>query len=255
MLILRDWRRLVGWPGISLLLSLAVLIGGEFDRAISHALFYGDTTGWLGAGAGDWWAHRLIHGAGRWFVRGVAAATLVGWLCSLAFESLASWRRELAYVTLGMILVIVGAGLLKRVTNVDCPWDLAGFGGDRPYVSLFGDRPDSLPHAACFPGAHSSSGFALLACYFALRNRARRWANAALVAAVVIGVTFAIGQEARGAHFLSHDLASAALAWFVLVNLYSWMLAASKIDARHRVRRHADDHAPHDVPREAQPDG
>src|SRR5207342_1086221 len=106
---------------------------------------------------------------------------------------------------------IVGA--LKATTNVDCPWDLAEFGGDRPYVSLFADRPDSLPRARCFPGAHASSGFAFLFGYFLLRDGARRRARWALAAAILLGVAFSVGQEARGAHFISHDLTSAAIVW------------------------------------------
>jgi membrane-associated PAP2 superfamily phosphatase len=35
---------------------------------------------------------------------------------------------------------------------------------------------------------------------------------------------FSLGQQARGAHFLSHDLASAALVWWVLLALYVRML-------------------------------
>ena len=96
------------------------------------------------------------------------------------------------------------------MTNVDCPWDLAGFGGDRPYVGLFGESSRLSTARACFPGAHSSSGFALLSFYFALRDaRARAGALALLAAALLVGAVFSIGQEARGAHFLSHDLASA----------------------------------------------
>jgi membrane-associated PAP2 superfamily phosphatase len=259
MLSQRDWRRLVWWPGLAFGALLAALIGGELDREVAHALYYDGAAGWLGAGSGEWWARGLIHTSGRWVVRGLVAAALVGWLGSFVFESCARWRRELGYVVVAMILAVSIAGVLKRVTNVDCPWDLAEFGGDRPYVSLLGDRPDSLPRSACFPGSHSASGFALLAFYFALRDRARKWAHAAFAAGIAAGVTFAIGQEARGAHFLSHDVASAALTWLVLVKLYSWMLAprpaCSKIDAGHRVREHARDHAADDVPREAQPDG
>jgi membrane-associated PAP2 superfamily phosphatase len=225
MLVQRDWRRLVGWPGILFALVLGTLILGHFDRPIANALFYSAGSGWRGAGAGDWWAHALIHDAGRWLPRGVGAAALVGWLASFKVVWLKPWRREIGFVFAGMALAIVLAGLLKEATNVDCPWDLSGFGGTRPYVGLFGDRPDALPRAACFPGAHSSSGFALLAVYFALRARARRASMAALVVAIAIGVTFAFGQEARGAHFLTDDLASAALVWFVLTWLYSKTLA------------------------------
>ena len=42
-----------------------------------------------------------------------------------------------------------------------------------------------------------------------------------LAAAIAVGITFSIGQEARGAHFLSHDLTSAAIVWFVQLGLYS----------------------------------
>ena len=227
MLVLQDWRRLVWWPGIALTLTLTLLLAGGFDRAIAQALFYSESSGWLGAGAGDWWAHRLIHGAGRWMVRGIAAAAIVSFAASFFVARLRPWRRELTYLVVGLIAVIAIAGLLKRVTNIDCPWSLAGFGGEYPYVSIFGDRPDDLPPAACFPGAHSSSGFALMAFFFALRNRARRAARVALALSLVVGVTFAIGQEARGAHFLSHDLASATLAWALLVGLYSRMLGSA----------------------------
>jgi membrane-associated PAP2 superfamily phosphatase len=45
-----------------------------------------------------------------------------------------------------------------------------------------------------------------------------------LWAAILVGVVFAVGQEARGAHFLSHDLTSAAIAWLLLAWLYSRLL-------------------------------
>ncbi len=226
MPVLPEWRRLVWWPGIAFALVLGTLVLGHFDRPIANALFYSPGSGWLGAGAGNWWADKLIHDAGRWLPRGLAAAALTGWLASYKVVWLARWRRELAFVFFGMALVIVVVGLLKEVTNVDCPWSLAGYGGSHPYVLLLGDRPGTLPRAACFPGAHASSGFALLAFHFALRERARRAAKVALWIAVTVGVIFAIGQEARGAHFLSHDITAAALAWFLLAYLHSKTLAS-----------------------------
>ena len=101
----------------------------------------------------------------------------------------------------------------------------AGFGGHNPYVPLFADRPDYLPRARCFPGAHASSGFALLCFYLAWRDDEPRRARLALAIALVVGVAFSVGQEARGAHFFSHDLASAAVVWCVQLALYAWLLA------------------------------
>ena len=120
-----------------------------------------------------------------------------------------------------MLLATLIVGGLKLVTNVDCPWDLAGFGGHNPYVALFADRPDALPRAQCFPGAHASSASrcsASISCSAIARAALALWM---LAAAIAVGIAFSIGQEARGAHFLSHDLTSAAIVWFVQLGLYA----------------------------------
>jgi membrane-associated PAP2 superfamily phosphatase len=249
---LRDWRGLVGWPLLAFGFVLAPLLSIALDPWLARLLFYDPAHGWLGAGGGAWWARTVIHEDGRWIVRVTVAVTIVAYAASFKVARLSPWRRELLFAVGGMAIVIGLVGALKAVTNVDCPWDLAGFGGDRPYLGLFGNRSDDLPHAQCFPGAHSGSAFALMALYFALRDRARRAARLALVSAVTLGTVFAFGQQARGAHFLSHDVSSAALAWFVLVGLYSSTLATNgdslQVKARERVGHHADDHAADDVP-------
>jgi membrane-associated PAP2 superfamily phosphatase len=224
MMNLRDWRVLVLWPSVLMVIAFGVLVAAGLDRPIANALFFDAARGWLGEGAGDWWAHDLIHSAGRWVARVVALLALAGWALSFKVARLAPWRREALYVFVGIAAATAAVGILKVMTNIDCPKDLTGFGGDRPYITLFGDRPNYLPRAECFPGAHSSSGFALLSVFFALRGRCRRAARWALALGIGVGVVFAIGQQARGAHFLSHDLASAAIVWWVLLALYGWML-------------------------------
>jgi membrane-associated PAP2 superfamily phosphatase len=250
MLNLRDWRALVLWPGVCLVAAFALLELGQFDQPIANVLFYSTDRGWLGAGSGDWWAHDLIHSAGRWLVRCAAVVALAAWALSFKVARLAPWRRETLYVFLAIVASTALVGILKTMTNVDCPWDLIGFGGDRPYVALFADRPDYLPRAQCFPGAHSSSGFALMSLYFALRGRCRRAARWALAFGMGAGIAFSIGQQARGAHFLTHDLASAALVWWVLLLLYTWMLAetGSQIEPGKAVGHHSTRQAAEDVP-------
>jgi membrane-associated PAP2 superfamily phosphatase len=152
------------------------------------------------------------------------AAALAAWALSFAWTRARAWRRSAGFVFLALALSTGIVGLLKVSTNVDCPWDLAEFGGDRPYVTLFGDRPDDLPRAECFPGAHSSSGFALVCFYFLWRDQSRRKARWALAGAIAVGVLFSFAQEARGAHFLSHDLASAVLVWTIQLGLYTLMI-------------------------------
>jgi membrane-associated PAP2 superfamily phosphatase len=202
------------------LLELAAL-----DPVIARAWYFDEAANrWIGSGRGAWWARDLLHTGGRWFVRSIAAAAIVVWAVSFAPTRARPWRRSAGFIVIAIVISTAFVGTLKVVTNVDCPWDLAGFGGQNPYVPLFGDRPDALPHAACFPGAHASSGFSLMCFYFALRDSKPRLARASLGAAIAIGVAFSIGQEARGAHFLSHDLVSAALVWFIQLALYvSWL--------------------------------
>lgn len=235
-------------------LGLFVLVFGAvewtgLDRILAHALFHDPVQHWLGEGAGRWWAHGLIHNGGRWVARIVAGTALALWIASFLSARMRRWRRPAGFVFLSMAAAVLVVGGLKLITNVDCPWDLAEFGGDRPYIGLFAARPHGLPVAQCFPGAHSSSGFAMVSFYFLLRDRSRRLALGALLGAFAIWAVFALGQEARGAHFLSHDLASLALVWLVQLAVYVKLLR----QPHQREREHAERQAAEDVARENQP--
>jgi len=207
---------------------LAAIESLGLDRTIAQALYYrGNPPRWAGDGQGAWWARELLHDGGRWLVRIVAAAALGVWLLSFATPQLRLQRSAAAFVLAAITLSVGVTGALKAVTNVDCPWDLAGFGGDRPYVGLLEHRPDHLPRARCFPGAHASSGFALVCFYFLLRPVSSRASFVALGMACLAGIAFSIGQEARGAHFISHDLAAAILVWIVQLSLHACVAGAS----------------------------
>jgi membrane-associated PAP2 superfamily phosphatase len=221
------------------------------DRSLAHALFYDPARNqWLGQGPGEWWAHGVIHDGGRWVTRTVAGSALALWVASFLSAPMRHWRRGAGFVFFAMASSVLIVGALKAVTNVDCPWDLLEFGGDRPYVALFSLRPHALPHAQCFPGAHSSSAFALVCFYFLFRDRSPRAALAGLLGAGSLWAVFAFGQEARGAHFLTHDLAGLAVVWFVQLALYVKLLR----QPQQRVGRHAEGQAAEDVAREHQPE-
>jgi membrane-associated PAP2 superfamily phosphatase len=111
-------------------------------------------------------------------------------------------------------------GFLGMITNVDCPWDLQSFGGRFSYVHLFAARPAGLRQAYCFRAAHASSGYALMALYFAACERSR------MALGLGVGVVFGGVQQARGAHFASHDLWSAFLLWVIPLTLYAFAFRA-----------------------------
>jgi membrane-associated PAP2 superfamily phosphatase len=169
------------------------------------------------------WANSLLHTDGRLLIWATGLACLLlsalgsvrGSSGSPRFPRLHAARQDLAWAFGGMLLIILVIGVLKHVTNVDCPWNLTMFGGNKPYTGVFGARPPGLARGACFPGAHAGSGFALLSLYFAFRQSHRTLSRWLLIVALVVGTAFAVGQEERGAHFLSHDLWSAYLAWML----------------------------------------
>jgi membrane-associated PAP2 superfamily phosphatase len=219
------WRLHAWWPLLAFLIVFGALEFFSLDRLIAREWYFNVESGkWLGTGTGEWWARNLLHTDGRWLVRLIAAITILLWALSFRYAPLRDWRRPAGYAAIAMLAATLLVGGLKVMTNVDCPWDLTGFGGHNPYVALFADRPNALPRAECFPGAHASSGFALMCFYFVYRDRSRRVARWMLAAAIAVGVAFSIGQEARGAHFLSHDLTSAAIVWFVQLLLYVKLL-------------------------------
>jgi len=226
------WLTHLVWPMAIIVPLFCLIEWSGVDRKLAHAVFYDSALQrWLGTGPNDWWAHGLLHNAGRWLCRVIGAVALVMWLTSFVTARARPWRRSAGFVFVALALSVGIVGAMKVVTNVDCPWDLSEFGGDRPYVTLFGDRPDALPHAECFPGAHSSSGIALVCFYFLYRDRSRRKALLGLLAGIVAWLVFSFAQEARGAHFLSHDFASAGIVWVVQVLLYSCWLKPRAVRA------------------------
>ena len=217
------WISHAVWPAAVFVAAFTAIAVFDVDRRLAHAWFYDAARHqWLGAGAGAWWARDLLHTHGRWLIRIAFLAASVVWIAGFRSKK---YRRPAAYAVLAIVMSTTLVGGLKAVTNVDCPWNLQGFGGDRPYIPILASRPAALLRAKCFPGAHSSSGFALMFGYFLFRGSSPRRARLALAGGAGVGLLFAFGQEARGAHFISHDLASAFIVWITLVWLSRAMLA------------------------------
>lgn len=212
------WWRHARWPLAAFAITAAVVAGARLDFTLARQVFFDSSGQWIAAQST--WANGFLHTGGRWFIRLIAACAIAVWLLGRVHLRFRAHRRPAAYLVLAIVLSTGIVGLLKSLTNVDCPVDLDAFGGRRPYVALFADRPDDLPHARCFPAAHASAGYSLLALYFLWRERRPRYACYGLLAGIGTGLLFGIAQQARGAHFLSHDLWSAILVWLCCLTLY-----------------------------------
>lgn len=161
------------------------------------------------------WLEIAVHRGGR-------AASLLVWLSLFAATAwhwrqgdAARWTRPAARLLLATLLSSVLVAWLKSITQVDCPWDLQAFGGTRPFIPLFAARPAGLGAPACFPAAHAASGYAWVAFYFFLAQVRPSWRWRGLAAGLTVGMAFGIAQQLRGAHFLSHDIASLTLCWII----------------------------------------
>lgn len=169
-----------------------------------------------------------VHGfplRDHWLLAGVMheGGRLLAWLLEVGL-CLAVWwpigplarleqGERLQLAVTGMLGALV-VSLLKSASHASCPWDLSDFGGLAHYVSHWSLRGDGGA-GRCFPAGHAASGFTFIGGYLAFlqvdRRTARRWLAGALAAGMVLG----LGQQWRGAHFMSHTLWSAAVCWGV----------------------------------------
>ncbi|WP_192954739.1 phosphatase PAP2 family protein [Gallaecimonas mangrovi] len=173
------------------------------DFALAH--FWYQLEGGQWALQENWFTKNLIHDGGK----KLSALMLIIVFIGLAVNWKKPSRRRWAYLAITAPLIVITVGTIKHLVPMDCPWSLSVFGGKEPFIPLFADRPAGMPSSQCFPAGHASSGYAWLALYFAIPGR-KKWA---LLPGALLGLTFGIDQQLRGAHFLSHD------AWTIMLSL------------------------------------
>ena len=213
----RFYVRHLWLPLLAFLVAMVVLMGLHGDFLIADAVYAAEGHAWsLQSGH---LTQDVLHAAGRqasknaWFalilVLGVALVTPQG----------RPWRRPLVYLLVATALSTAAVGVLKRWTHMDCPWDLLRYGGHKTYYGLFSLRPALSRASGCFPAGHASAGYAWVALYFVFGAACPRLRGWGLGIPLAIGLVFGIAQQLRGAHFLSHDLASLMVCWLLALVL------------------------------------
>ena len=220
------YRNHLWLPFVAFAFLTWLLIGLHGDQWIADRLYALEGNAWtLQSG---YWSQDIFHAAGRQASKNAWFLVLIVFIASFFSEKLRVWRRPLAYLLIASLLSTAVVGLLKRHTNIDCPWDLLRYGGRQQFYGLFTQRPIALAKAACFPAGHASAGYAWVALYFFSLSTAPRWRWWALGSALSVGLLFGFAQQLRGAHFMSHDVWSLMICWLTALGLYLLMLAPSR---------------------------
>ncbi len=112
-------------------------------------------------------------------------------------------------------LTVALVAFLKKYSTFPCPWHTDVFGGEQKIVGFLKLFSSELPNGHCFPAGHSSGGFCFLSFYvvsFLLTGK-RNFKQ--LTIGLSLGIIFGLTQQVRGAHFLSHDMATIAISIFI----------------------------------------
>jgi len=215
----RLWLHHAVYPFLLFVLLVLLFEKSNLDLAVSDRFFDFQTGAWKFKDS--WWAEGLLHLQGRKLAIAFSLIPLALLVLSFFRDAWKPWRRSALFLVLAIGLGTGSVALVKVVVNRHCPWDSARYGGDIPYGKLFDPLPAACRKGNCFPAGHASAGFSLMSGYFIFYRRDRRKALALLAFGLLVGSLFGFAQVARGAHFVSHNIWSLALCWFVGLGLYA----------------------------------
>jgi membrane-associated PAP2 superfamily phosphatase len=167
----------------------------------------------------SWVSYELIHHHGKQLIIAIGLTALSLIVASFLWPRVRYWRMPMSYLLTTMAAVPAAIAYFKHISPMDCPWNLIQYGGDQPYLRNFDHSFVSTHLGNCFPAGHASGGFILLAMYFAALPFVKRPARF-LIPGLLVGWVFAIGQQSRGAHFISHDLWTLTICWFGALALF-----------------------------------
>ncbi len=166
-----------------------------------------------------WFTYDVLHHHGKQFIILLGVGVLGALVAGLRWQRVRPVRRPLLYLFTCMAALPALIAFAKRFSPVPCPWHLSRYGGEVLYQHNFTYTFGATSGGHCFPAGHASAGFALLAVYFCALPYVQR-PRFFLLPGLVVGSAFALGQQARGAHFLSHDLWTLTLCWFGALALF-----------------------------------
>lgn len=161
----------------------------------------------------QWLLSAVLHDGPKWLAVLVWLGLLAGWSVLRLRGAAAELRGRLAFVLVASLLAVIAVNMARAQSAHSCPWYVADFGGSGQFFRLLDPRPEEAGPGKCLPSGHAATAFMWLALLPALTGARRRLTLAGVL--LLGGVAGAV-QVARGAHFPSHILLSAALCALVV---------------------------------------
>ncbi|MGJ7497707.1 phosphatase PAP2 family protein [Variovorax sp. RT4R15] len=156
------------------------------------------------------WMHEVPRFASWVLVIGLFAA--IRWPMGVLHRLNRGERVQLAATVLASVLAV---SMIKTYSHTSCPWDLQAFGGVARYVSHWQWGVGDGGPGKCFPAGHASAAFAYVGGWFVFRRHAPAIAWRWLAVAMLAGLALGLGQQLRGAHYMSHTFWTAWVCWSV----------------------------------------
>lgn len=206
------------WPSLAVLAVVGFFglpgLGGERVDLWFQGFFW-DGKAWLIPHEAPW-GRWLAYDGPKAVIILFAVATL---LLAIKATVTGAASRVLWFNLACLAAVSLLCTQLRAWSQMATPLDLKLYGGVWEHLLLLQAKPSGYPSHA-FPAGHASGGFALICLYWSW-PKARRAVG--LCFGLGLGLWMGLYQIARGEHFLSHTLATAALAWLVCVGLVRWI--------------------------------
>lgn len=173
------------------------------------------------------WSH-VLHDSIKHLSVFLWVALLVAAMRARWIYSMASYE-PMVYVLITSALAVLINGFLKNKSAHSCPWSLKDFGGAADYFRLLATLPAKPGSGNCLPSGHASVAFMWWSAVYACARWYPKWRWHSAILVTCFGIFCGYVQMARGAHFLTHILISAAICGGIasityhLPTIYSWL--------------------------------
>lgn len=156
----------------------------------------------------------------KYLYHGLKVAAYTGGLASIAWliymiRTNSDSRTNEPYIAalIATICIPLVITLLKRLTNIDCPWSFHEFGGQLSYINSMDFFTEKALKGQCFPAGHATGGFIWLSWAMIFHRHSSMLAKKMLVIGLSLGLVMGISRMAQGAHFLSHTISTVMVIW------------------------------------------